>query len=469
MDTDVAIAGGGLAGLACATGLWGCGLRITLLEAAPWLGGRARSWEDEVTGDPIDLGPHVLTSEHRNMLALLRLLGTEHEVVWKSGNFLVLADRPPLIMRRYPLPAPLSLLPNLFTAQRLRLRDLASNTPVVMRAMTMNEDDFARLDDESAARFLARMGVTPAFIDWFWRSASMTFMNVALEECSAGALLRVFKQLLGDNAFRFGFAARGLDELFVPAVTKRMSEEGDCVITRCAVRGIVHEHGRAAGFVLADGSVLRARFCVCAVAPQDLLPLLPDLRALEGLRRNLPAFHPVPYVSTWLWFDRHLTREQMWVRLWSPHGLSYDAYDLSNIRPALRGRPALIASNVINNAWAQTMGDKAIVQSVVNEIAEFVPEVHHAALVHAHVNRIPMAITAPRPGMERLRPDVRTALPGLFLAGDWTATRFPSSMESAVRSGWRVAEQIRAELGMPHSLVLPMIRPGGIAGWLARH
>ncbi|MGE0081676.1 MAG: FAD-dependent oxidoreductase, partial [Thiohalomonadaceae bacterium] len=174
------------------------------------------------------------------------------------------------------------------------------------------------------------------------------------------------------------------------------------------------------------------------------------------------------YVSTWLWFDRRLTREQMWVRLWSADGLSYDSYDLSNIRPALRGHPALIASNIINNARAQAMGDDAIVQTTVEEIAEFIPAVRNARLVHAHVNRILMAITAPRPGMERKRPGARTALPGLFLAGDWTATRFPSSMESAVRSGWTAAEQIRAELGMPRRLVLPMTQTGGIAGWLAR-
>ncbi|MGE0081146.1 MAG: FAD-dependent oxidoreductase, partial [Thiohalomonadaceae bacterium] len=452
----MAIAGGGLAGLACAAGLWGCGVRITLLEATPWLGGRARSWVDEATGDAIDLGSHVLTSEHRNMLALLRMLGTERDVVWKSGNFLVLADRPPLVMKRYPLPAPLSLLPSLFTVRRLRLRDLSSNTPVVMLAMRMNEDDVVRLDDESAADLLTRMGVTPAFIAWFWKSAAMTFMNVPLEECSAGALLRVFKQLLGDNAFRFGFPARGLGELFVPAAARRIEEEGGRIVMPCPVRSVVYERGRAAGFRLADGSVLHARYCVCALTPQDLLPVLPDLPVLAGLRRDLPAFRPVPYVSTWLWFDRRLTREQMWVRLWSADGLSYDSYDLSNIRPALRGRPALIAGNIINSARALTMSDEAIVQATVQEIAEYIPGVRHARLVHAHVNRILMAITAPRPGMERKRPGARTALPGLFLAGDWTATRFPSSMESAVRSGWTAAEQIRAELGMPRRLVLPM-------------
>lgn len=470
METDVIIVGGGLAGLACAAGLWDCGLRLTLLEASPWLGGRARSWVDAASGDELDLGPHVLTNEHRNMLALLRMLGTEREVVWHTDNFLVLAEQPPLVMKRYPLPAPLSLLPNLFTVHRLGLKDLASNTPVVLLAMRMNEADVARLDTESAARFLARMGVTPEFIAWFWRSAAMTFMNVPLESCSAGALLRVFKQLLGDNGFRFGFPARGLGSLFAPVAARRMVQEGGRIITHCPVQRLEHDGRRAIGVVLGDGTRLAARYCVCAVTPHELLPMLPeDVPALEGLRRDLPHFLPVPYVSTYLWFDRRLGTEQMWARLWSEDGFSYDSYDLANIRPGLRGGASLIASNIINSPRAQGMPDDAIVHAVVQEIAAFLPAVRHAHLLQARVHRIPLGITAPHPGMERRRPVTRSALPGLFLAGDWTGTRLPSSMESAVCSGWLAAEQIRAELGRPRALIQPITATTGIAGWLGRH
>jgi uncharacterized protein with NAD-binding domain and iron-sulfur cluster len=89
-DTDVLIIGGGLAGLACAVGLIGSGLRITLVEAAPVLGGRARSGLDERTGDRIDIGPHVILTEYRNFLSFLGMLGTADRVVWQTDKLVTL-------------------------------------------------------------------------------------------------------------------------------------------------------------------------------------------------------------------------------------------------------------------------------------------------------------------------------------------------------------------------------------------
>ncbi len=468
LQADVVIIGGGLSGLACAVGLSGSGLAVTLVEASIELGGRARSWTDDVTGDIIDIGPHVITSEHRNMLRLLERLNTAAGIVWHTENFLVLAGSEVVVMKRYPLPAPLSLLPNLFSVRALSRRDLASNTRVVLFAMRLSEADVLRLDERNARDFLSEMGVTPRFIDWFWRTAAMTFMNVPLEQCSAGALLRVFRQLLGDNRFRFGFPGRGLGDLFVPGSVARIRAEGGRVFTQTRVQGLVYEAQRVTGVVLDTGAHIHTRFCVCAVTPAELRTLLPEPWTRAEPFRSLGAFVPVPYVSTYLWLDRKLTHEQMWTRLWSPQNLNYDFYDLSNIRPGKRRGPSIIAGNIIHSPRARDLSDQAVIQATLDEVADFSPQARAAVVRHARVHRIPMAIPAPLPGIERLRPDVRTPIPGLLLAGDWTNTGFPASMESAARSGFLAAEQIWAALGRPRQLTLPMVPSSGFARLLSR-
>ena len=138
-------------------------------------------------------------------------------------------------------------------------------------------------------------------IDWFWRFACMAVMNVPLEQCSTAALLRVHAQqaerLLGDRIVRNAEAVR--------------IEPG--------------------AVMLRDGRRMAARYVVCAVPPQDLGALAPQLAE---------RFEPSPYISVYLWFDRKLTRERFWALLWSPERLNYDFYDLWNIRSGWQAPPA---------------------------------------------------------------------------------------------------------------------------------
>src|SRR5690606_19946958 len=150
----------------------------------------------------------------------------------------------------------------------------------------------------------------------------------------------------------------------------------------------------------------------------------------------------------------------------------YDFYDLANIRRGWEGRPSVIAANIMYSRRAACLSDREIVAATVRELAELAPEAPRARLRHARVHRIPMAIVCPYPGTERKRPPARTAVPGLWLAGDWTGTGLPASMESAVRSGWLAAEEILARAGRPASLALALPEPEGLARlarWLRRH
>jgi uncharacterized protein with NAD-binding domain and iron-sulfur cluster len=205
------------------------------------------------------------------------------------------------------------------------------------------------------------------------------------------------------------------------------------------------------------------------VPPTDLPALLPPAWTERHAPLRVAAdFEPSPYISSYLWFADKITREQFWVRLWSPSTLNYDFYDLSNIRPEWAARPSVIASNIIYSHRAQQMTDDEIIDATRREISEFAPAAAHTRLRHARVHRIPMAIPCPYPGTERGRPPPRTPIRNLFLAGDWLATALPASMESAVRAGWLAAEQIWGEIGRPRRLALPASLPKGFAGLVYR-
>jgi 15-cis-phytoene desaturase len=209
--------------------------------------------------------------------------------------------------------------------------------------------------------------------------------------------------------------------------------------------------------MLGDGTRIEARFRVLALPPQELARLRPELADTE-------AFLASPYVSTYLWLDRKVTRERFWALPWSPGRVNYDFYDLTEIRPGWQERPSVIAANYIYAQRADAMGDAALARAAHAELALFAPEAARARVIHADVHRIPMAICQPRPGTEAKRPATRTSVPGLFLAGDWTRTALPSSMESAARSGFLAAEAILEDLGRTKRFSLGVRSRDGLAG-----
>jgi 15-cis-phytoene desaturase len=167
---------------------------------------------------------------------------------------------------------------------------------------------------------------------------------------------------------------------------------------------------------------------------------------------QLGVFEPSPYISCYLWFDRKVGMPRFISHLCSPGRLSYDFYDLGQIREGWADRPTVTASNIIYSHRAHELSDEEVVAATVRELAEFAPGASAAQLVHSRVHRIPMAIPCPVVGFEQARPAARTPFPGLLLAGDWTRTHLPCSMEGAVKSGWTAAEQVLAQTGCQVSL-----------------
>jgi len=469
-EVDVVVVGGGIAGLTCAVGLRDSGLSVVVLEKSSGLGGRARSWIDDKTGDPVHIGPHIFLSEYPNMLRLLEVLGTRDKVVWQRGQFITIYDGSrPIVMKMAKLPAPFHLVPSVIRDSTVPHKDKLSGLPASLFAMQLSEEDILRLDRISAASLLRSLGVTDRYLERFWAFTSMSILNVPVELCSAGALMRFYGKMIGHAGYDIGFPDGGLGDVFVPAAKALLERAGIEVRTSASVETFDGDRERATGVTLTDGTRIAARHCVAAVPPQALRRLA-RREWLEAHRtfQGLVAFQPCPYVSVFLWFDRKLTDQQFWARVHDPNDLNCDFYDLSNIHTGWRDRPSLITCNTIYSHRADGMTDAEIVARTVKEIAEALPEAARAKVVHSVVNHIPMAIHCPYPGTEQKRPEVRSEVRGLLLAGDWIRTALPSSMESAAMAGWRAAEHILEGEGRPRSLAVPHKETTGLPGALRR-
>lgn len=450
-------------------GLRASGLRTIVLEADEILGGRASSWVEPVTGDTIHIGPHIFLDTYPNLFALLDECGTRDRVVWEQDDcFVTMVDgQREIPIRRSGLPAPYHYVPSLLADPEVSLTDLVSNWPIIELALGADEEAVKRLDTVDAKTLLVEVGVTKRFIERFWAFTALAIMNVPLERCSAGALLRFYRLMLGQPELRVGLAATGLGDLYAPQCAEALRRAGTSVRTGARVRELlVDERGHIAGVALQDGTKIQARHVVAALPPTALRNLARSEWSNVAPFCDLAKFHPVPYIAPYLWFDRKLTRKQFWARVWREGDFNCDFYDLSNINRGMRHRPSIITSNIIGSERIGDLDDQAIIDKTLAELAEYLPQAREANLVHAVVNRIPMAIHAPEPGTEALRPPVRTPVSGLFVAGDWCATGFPSSMESAAAAGWMAADALLHDAGRPSAHFREKAPPRGLVPWL---
>jgi phytoene dehydrogenase-like protein len=254
------VVGAGVAGLRCALALADAGLRVTVLEASPHAGGRAASWADETTGQQVDIGPHVVSSEHRNFMAMLSRLGTADQIQWQRSPLITLVDgEGTLRMPRAFGPAPfhgLMLLP-----QALRRLSMADG------CRTCGWRGGGARERGAAAR--PRPGGRPRLAAVAGRAAARDRLVLALghagaAERAAGALLgrRADARLPADagrSGWHFGFPKVGLSQLYVPGSCRAVLRSGGQVLFGARVQKVLVQEGRLAGLEMADGRPMPPR------------------------------------------------------------------------------------------------------------------------------------------------------------------------------------------------------------------
>ncbi len=433
--TRVIVVGGGLAGIAAALACADAGASVRLLEARPRLGGA--TWSTERDGLAVDNGQHVFLRCCTAYRGLLRRLGVEHLVEIQPRLAIpVLAPKAsPAWLRRDPLPAPAHLARSLLGYRHLPLRDRLRAARTARRLGRLDPADPA-VDAQRLGDWLERQGESPAAIDGFWDLLVRPTLNAPAREASLGLSAFVFQEglLRSPGAGDVGVPSVPLDRLHAEPAAQALKEAGVEVATRCRIDAI-EAPAQGGVAVRAGGARLDADAVIVACDHEAAAKLLPaeagiDRGALEGLGR-------APIVNLHVVFDRPVLSWPFAAAIGSP--LQW-IFDRSAAQQGLGSSQYLAVSLSAADEWVGRSRED-LSRVFLPAFAELLPASRDAKVRHFFVTTERAATFAQLPGTARLRPGARTRHPSLFVAGAWTATGWPATMEGAVRSGLSAARE----------------------------
>jgi squalene-associated FAD-dependent desaturase len=474
----VVIVGGGLAGLAAASALVGRGLRITLIESRPRLGGRASSFNDPVTNEPVDNCQHVSMACCTNLADFCRRVGIDG--LFRREPAIVFLDREGKVSRLQAgvAPAPLHLTSSFLSVSYLNWEDKL-RVGYGLACLALGHDVRA---GESFADWLLRHRQSLRSINLFWATVLVSALNERLDRMDVGHARKVFVDgfLANSEGFQIELPLVPLGELYGGRLEHWLRDHDVEVRLTSGVRSLALDGDAGLrGVLLRDGRALEADFVVLAVPFDRVASLVPAEAARRlPLLTRIERLEASPITGIHLWFDRpicpfdHVVTPGRLVQWVFNHSAiqGRNAPGLPESPPVSAGEvaaPGQYLQVVISASYDLLGRDKEEIRGLVlADLAEIWPEVKEARLLRSWVVTEHGATFAVRPGVENLRPSQRTPLDGLFLAGDWTDTGWPATMEGAVRSGYRTAEEILRDLDRPARLVQPGLKPGRLARWL---
>jgi len=424
-DVNVAVIGAGWAGMAAAVALTQAKIRVTVFEAARHLGGRARSVEIE--GIELDNGQHIMIGAYRETLRLMRTVGADPDqlllrqplAIEYPGKFSLRAPR---------LPAPLHLLAALLTAGGLTW----SERLAAMRFMTAMRSNVYRIAaDMPVSELLALHRQTGALARYLWEPLCVSALNTPAVSASAQVFLNLFRDALDGARANSDFLIPRTDlgKLFPQPAAAFVRANGGSVLLGTPVRTL----GKAPnGFVLDDRPVCYTH-AVLAVGPHQLDALLDRFPLLAPTRQSLAAFAYEPIYTCYLQYPRDVSMPQAMT--------GFDGGTIQWIfdRGRLSGISGLLAAVISAGGAHQYVSLDALASAIHRELAAFLPRLPQP--LWSRVIAEKRATFSCRPGVAR--PENKTAVRNLYLAGDYTASDYPATLESAVRSGVLAARLVR--------------------------
>lgn len=449
--------------MAAAWALRQSGFAVTLLEARGRLGGRATSYVDSTRGETLDNCQHVSMACCTNLRQLCLNLGLqeafrrERELYFVSPG----GDITPFAAGSWPAPFHLTRafckLPYLSWKEKFQFARAVGSL-----ARTRRE----ALRGRSFYDWLKANGQSENLIRSVWEVVLVSALSESLDRIDAAYAQKVFFDgfLANAQGWQVEIPLIPLDELYSERGLEALRALGVDVRLQQRITGLAGSADRIDAFLLKDEMPVRADDFILALPHHQLPGVLEGHNALAGLREAAEAIETAPITSLHLWFDRRITE--------LPHAIF-----VRQTSQWLFSRGTRITSDGIEHLYQvvisasrqlrqQTEDDVA--QTVLEELSNVWPVVKEARLLHRRMITERRAVFSVTPGIDQLRPAQQTAVGNLQVAGDWTRTGWPATMEGAVRSGFLAAENVLRRHGLEHRILQPDLPVAPLARMLFR-
>ena len=431
---DVIVVGAGFAGLSAAVDLTTRGVRVTVLEARPRLGGRATSYPDRVSGELVDNGQHVLFGCYQETLKFLRTIGSASHVRFQQSLEIRYLDRDNrhLHFQCPHLPPPLHLIAGVLEWEGIRVRERCAVLRMVGPLRRARRQREVTRRNETVREWLIRHGQGPRLRELLWEPLALAALNQHADRASAVPFVHVLGQLCGDDIAdaAVGIPSRPLEQLYADPARAYIELGGGEVRTATPAKVVFAD--RAIGVQTAN-EFLMGRTVIAAVPWFALSRMFPDNPIpVAPLLAGAAAMTSAPIATVNIWFEQPVLdnpfvglvgRTMQW------------AFDKRLAFGKNGSHVALVSSGADD---VMRLSNHDLVELAVSDLRAAVPKAANVRVVHATAIREPRATFSLAPGQPN-RPTTQTEIEGLFLAGDWIETGLPGTIESAVMSGHRAA------------------------------
>jgi zeta-carotene desaturase len=445
---DVLVLGGGISGISAAVHLTAHGVKTALIESRPFLGGRTYSFIDRSTGDELDNGQHLMMGCYEETRKLIHLLDSDHLVSLQPAlNVRFLHQESGKHDLRFanvinPLNALIGIarFGLLSVGNRLNLRHVAIDLSL---ADTTAENKIAYL---TADEWLTSLHQTEPVRKYLWSSLIFGTMNGHPQNVSAVLFRRVLKRIfLGsktDSSFLLPRA--GLSRIFGQAADRFLKSNSSSVFLGTKVENILVSRSKLKEVVLENGSSLTAQAVISAV-PYHTLQRMNNSATSQAVfpKVHFTMFSPVPIMTIYVWFNATVMEDLFVALLDSPIQWVFNRSLLLS-SPSSSGQ---LLALVKSGAYGLVSKSNAeLTQLAIQELSRFFPGVSKSVLTRSVIIRERSATFSPTPEINFNRPPTATQIENFFLAGDWTDTGYPATIEGAALSGAKAAEAVLAYL-----------------------
>jgi len=424
------------------------GYSVTLVERRPYLGGRAYSFEDKETGLQIDNGQHVFLGCCTAYTGFLQEIGTLELTTRQPSLHVEVRDAAGNagFLSAAPLPSPLHLLPGFLLYPHISFMDKLKALPVLLRMSRIKNRDTPALQIEDFESWLRRHHQSERAIRNFWELIILPTCNDPASAVSASTAFMIFQVglLEGRHNADVGYARAGLSDVMGTAAEHKLQERGVTLLLGHTVKQLlVGDDGALSGVEMADGERLQADWYVSALPAHALPDLLPQTANESAIAASAAAHTYAPIVNLHVWYDRSVADFEFAAFVDSPVQWVFNKSRIMG-----DDDPGEYLTVSLSGAWEHWPESKeALQERFIKELERLLPRARVARVVRFQVVKEQRATFRSLPGTAEHRLPAKTSIRNFVLAGDWTDTGWPATMEGAVRSGEAAAAHIMTTTG----------------------